>query len=96
MTTTITEPAKTTTPALDAETRRVLATAKGILANGWCQGSYTNDKGRHCLVGALLATGATYRATLDAENALIAIVDDAVECWNDAPGLAALDGQETE
>jgi hypothetical protein len=51
MTITTQEPTITT---LDEETRRVLATAKGIIANGWCQGRAMDGAGRYCILGAVI------------------------------------------
>jgi hypothetical protein len=91
---TITEHEPTTTSTLDEETRRVLATAKGIVAAGWCQGNYTDGEGRYCAAGAL---GWRFDGNIDdsqreAFTALERLTGVGnLFHWNDAPGRTQQD-----
>jgi hypothetical protein len=81
---------------MDAETRQVLAAAKGLVANRWGQGdgrtppSELYGPGVVCLVTALSrATGsnsADYRPAAEALAAVLGIDPGALHVWNDAPG----------
>lgn len=88
------KPAAPPAPAIDDETRRVLATAKGLIARGWCQEVYEDGSGGHCLLGAVYnaADGAmdSYRA---AHNMLVDAIGPphSLVNWNDALGRTQAD-----
>lgn len=38
---------------MDDETRKLLSAAKGVVSQGWCQGTLNTDSGDVCLMGAV-------------------------------------------
>jgi hypothetical protein len=79
--------------ATKREMAKVLrATARELEKHGWCKGSYTDNQGRHCVIGAAIhtCTGLGYdnlrpfvvRMNL---SKFIGLRNRHVEAWNDHP-----------
>jgi len=67
--------------------------------DGWCRGMYTNDKGEHCIVGALAQANGTpwsnqgegcissfSKLEVMVSNKLYSIIDTLPSIYNDRPG----------
>lgn len=65
----------------------LLAAAELLERDGWCQGHFRNERGQHCIRGALIyVTGSGVRLT-DADEALYAFAGGYRGArWNDMPG----------
>ena len=65
------------------------AAADLIEQDGWCQGSLQNDRGQHCIMGAISYAAADYSVPEyhAAVDAVVETVDAySVVRWNDQPG----------
>lgn len=81
---------------MDAETRKVLSAAKGLISRGWCQ-SQNESGGGFCAHGALFSASGLYEGRpwdeiapliKDAERYLDFYTNEPYSyiTWNDAPG----------
>lgn len=72
---------------LTAEAKLLLDAADCIEKYGWCQGHAQDDKGRVCVLGAMVYGAASYE---DWQRAIDKIIRQTnvleIASWNDAPG----------
>jgi hypothetical protein len=74
-------------------TQEVLLQAAAIVEQGWCQGEYTDEAGRHCAAGDIYraAANGTSNAGVSYDNGSMAtrvfmqFIGGYVSNWNDAP-----------
>jgi hypothetical protein len=70
---------------LNADQRMLLDAADLIEERGWCQGSYSDQDGRVCAIGAIVRAG-NHQHYRRAEAMMMMVVGMSVVGWNDIKG----------